>query len=135
MMLEHAPQLLLLPITGGIATFILFSIYLNHREIRGRVLPLWILTLLQTLASLSCMICFTFIKSKGAEIAGNILGAIYLYSIPLFLLFILICAFVLGVKSRMTRHIGLAAAVFAGNAILQPVLLFLALLLHPGLLE
>ena len=135
MMLEHAPELLLLPIVGGFATFILFTIWYAHREIRGSVLPLWILTLLQTLASLSCMICFTFIKSKGAEIAGNILGAIYLYSIPLFLLFILICAFVLGVKSRMTRHIGLAAAVFAGNVTLQPLLVILIFFLHPGLLE
>ena len=51
-MLEYAPELLLLPIEGGIATFILFSIYLAHREIRGRVLPLWILTLLHTLSFL-----------------------------------------------------------------------------------
>ena len=134
-MLEYAPELLLLPIAGGIATVILFTIWHAHREIRGRVLPLWILTLLQTLSLLLVMICFTFIKGRGAEITGNILGRFYLYSIPVFLLFILIYATVLGVKSRMTRQIGIAAVIFAVNAILQPVLLILTLFLHPGLLE
>ena len=133
-MLEHAPQLLLLPITGGIATFILFSIYLNHREIRGRVLLLCVLTLLHTLSFLlfSCMMNM----HRGlAEIAGIILGWIYLCGIPVFLLFILIYATVLGIMNRMTRQIGLAAAVFAGNVILQPLLVILTFFLHPGLLE
>ena len=133
-MLEHAPGLLLLPIAGGIATIILFNIWKDNWEIRGRVLPLWILTLLHTLSFLlfSCMMNM----HRGlAEIAGIILGWIYLCGIPVFLLFILIYATVLGIMDRMTRQIGLAAAVFAGNVILQPVLLILTLFLHPGLLE
>ena len=135
MMLEHAPQLLLLPITGGIATFILFSIYLNHREIRGRVLLLCVLTLLHTLSFLLFMICVTFMEGRVAEIAGNILGWFYLFGIPVFLLFICIYSVALGTMDRMTRHIGLAAAVFAGNVILQPLLVILTFSLHPGLLE
>ena len=86
-MLEHAPELLLLPIAGGIATIILFNIWKNNWEIRGRVLPLWILTLLHTLSFLlfSCMMNM----HRGlAEIAGIILGWIYLCGIPVFLLFI-----------------------------------------------
>ena len=134
-MLEYAPELLLLPIAGGIATFVLFTIWHAHREIRGRVLPLWILTLLQTLSFLLVMICFPFMEGRGAEIAGNILGWFYLFGIPAFLLFICIYSVALGTMDRMTRHIGLAAAVFAGNVILLPVLLFLTLLLHPELLE
>ena len=134
-MLEHAPQLLLLPITGGIATFILFSIYLNHREIRGRVLLLCVLTLLHTLSFLLFMICVTFMEGRVAEIAGNILGWFYLFGIPVFLLFILIYATVLGIMDRMTRQIGIAAAIFAGNVILQPLIFILMCLLRPGLLE
>ena len=133
-MLEHAPGLLLLPIAGGIATIILFNIWKNNWEIRGRVLPLWILTLLHTLSFLlfSCMMNM----HRGlAEIAGIILGWIYLCGIPVFLLFILIYATVLGIMDRMTRQIGLAAAVFAGNVILQPLFVILTFFLHPGLLE
>ena len=133
-MLEHSPELLLLPIVGGIATFILFSICLGHREIRGRVLPLWILTLLHTLSFLlfSCMMNM----HRGlAEIAGIFLGWIYLCGIPVFLLFILIYATVLGIMDRMTRQIGIAAAIFVGNVILQPLIFILLCLLRPGLLE
>ena len=133
-MLEHAPGLLLLPIAGVIATIILFNIWKDNWEIRGRVLPLWILTLLHTLSFLlfSCMMNM----HRGlAEIAGIILGWIYLCGIPVFLLFILIYATVLGIMNRMTRQIGLAAAIFAGNVILQPLIFILMSLLRPGLLE
>ena len=133
-MLEHAPELLLLPIAGGIATIILFNIWKDNWEIRGRVLPLWILTLLHTLSFLlfSCMMNM----HRGlAEIAGIILGWIYLCGIPVFLLFILIYATVLGIMDRMTRQIGFAAAIFAGNVILQPLIFILMCLLCPGLLE
>ena len=133
-MLEHAPGLLLLPIAGVIATIILFNIWKDNWEIRGRVLPLWILTLLHTLSFLlfSCMMNM----HRGlAEIAGIILGWIYLCGIPVFLLFILIYATVLGIMNRMTRQIGLAAAIFAGNVILQPLIFILMGLLRPGLLE
>ena len=133
-MLEHAPGLLLLPIAGGIATIILFNIWKDNWEIRGRVLPLWILTLLHTLSFLlfSCMMNM----HRGlAEIAGIILGWIYLCGIPVFLLFILIYATVLGIMDRMTRQIGIAAAIFAGNVILQPLIFILMSLLRPGLLE
>ena len=133
-MLEHAPGLLLLPIAGVIATIILFNIWKDNWEIRGRVLPLWILTLLHTLSFLffSCMMNM----HRGlAEIAGIILGWIYLCGIPVFLLFILIYATGLGIMDRMTRQIGLAAAIFAGNVILQPLIFILMGLLRPGLLE
>ena len=133
-MLEHAPGLLLLPIAGVIATIILFNIWKDNWEIRGRVLPLWILTLLHTLSFLlfSCMMNM----HRGlAEIAGMILGWIYLCGFPVFMLFILIYATVLGIMDRMTRQIGLAAAIFAGNVILQPLIFILMGLLRPGLLE
>ena len=133
-MLEHAPGLLLLPIAGVIATIILFNIWKDNWEIRGRVLPLWILTLLHTLSFLlfSCMMNM----HRGlAEFTGIILGWIYLCGIPVFLLFILIYATVLGIMDRMTRQIGLAAAIFAGNVILQPLIFILMCLLRPGLLE
>ena len=133
-MLEHAPGLLLLPIAGVIATIILFNSWKDNWEIRGRVLPLWILTLLHTLSFLlfSCMMNM----HRGlAEIAGIILGWIYLCGIPVFLLFICIYSVALGTMDRMTRQIGLAAAVFAGNVILQPLLVILTFFLHPGLLE
>ena len=133
-MLEHAPGLLLLPIAGVIATIILFNIWKDNWEIRGRVLPLWILTLLHTLSFLlfSCMMNM----HRGlAEFAGIILGWIYLCGIPVFLLFILIYATVLGIMDRMTRQIGIAAAIFAGNVILQPLIFILMCLLRPGRLE
>ena len=133
-MLEHAPGLLLLPIAGVIATIILFNIWKNNWEIRGRVLPLWILTLLHTLSFL-LFYCMMNMHRGLAEIAGIILGWIYLCGSPVFLLFILIYATVLGIMDRMTRQIGLAAAIFAGNVILQPLLVILTFFLHPGLLE
>ena len=134
-LLEYAPTFMLLPVAGGIATFLLFMVWRNHREIRGRVLPLWVLTLLHTLALLLFFCMAPHDVGGLLEIAGDILGWIYLFGIPVFPVFIFIYAVALGDRERMTRHVGLAVCVFTLNDILQTLLILLAFFLHPGLLE
>lgn len=117
-------EMLLLTVAGGISTFLLVRIYLGHREIRGRVLPLWILTLLHTI-SLPVNFCMPPDVGGWCGIAGIILDRFYSLGIPVFLLFICIYAVALGDSNRMTRQIGLAAAIFAGNLILQFLLILI----------
>ena len=112
MMLEHAPGLLLLPIAGGIATIILFNIWKNNWEIRGRVLPLCVLPLLHAILVLLCLYC-----DSGTIVGG--LRELYFFSPPVLLLFGMIYTAALSELSRMTRHLGISCFVFIANTILQ----------------
>ena len=58
-------------------------------------------------------------ENNITEIALPILGSIYVFSIPLSILFVLIYTFVLGIKSRMNKKIGCAFILFILNMILQ----------------
>ncbi len=110
-------------------TVIFFAFYCKYREMRGRLLPLWLLTLLHTiLFPLSDCIPFDKVKSLGGivERAFDIALAVYFLAPPILFLFVLIYAIALGVKSRMNRRIGLAACLFAVNSLIQGFLLFLA---------
>ena len=118
---EIAPSLVIATILDTITFFFLFRIYYQHHEIRGRLLPLLFLPLLHAL-------CFPLMgffplhkemENNITEIALPILGSIYVFSIPLSILFVLIYTFVLGIKSRMNKKIGCAFILFILNMILQ----------------
>ena len=109
------PVLLLGIVADGIAALILFVFFWRCREIRGRVLPLGILTLLHATLVLLCLCC-----NSGAVVRG--LRESYFFSPPVLLLFFLIYTAVLSERSRMTRHLGISCFVFIANTILQGLL-------------
>ena len=109
------PVLLLGIVADGIAALILFVFFWRCREIRGRVLPLGILTLLHATLVLLCLCC-----NSRAIVRG--LRELYFLSPLVLLLFFLIYAAVLSERSRMTRHLGISCFVFIANTILQGLL-------------
>ena len=109
------PVLLLGIVADGIAASILFVFFWRCREVRGRVLPLGILTLLHATLVLLCLCC-----NSGAVVRG--LRELYFFSPPVLLLFFLIYTAVLSERSRMTRHLGISCFVFIANTILQGLL-------------
>ena len=111
-------ELVFATVLDGIATFILFTIWHARREIRGRLLPLWILTSVHTLLSL--FVCFNF-----CEPVADVLGDLFSWAIPVLFLFGIIYLIALSEHSRMTRHLGLSCFLFAANWLVQG-LLFLA---------
>ena len=96
----------------GIAASILFAFFGRCREIRGRVLPLGILTLLHAILVLLCLYC-----DSGAIV--GVLRESYFFSPPVLLLFGIIYTGVLSELSRMTRHLGISCFIFIANIILQ----------------
>ena len=96
----------------GIAALILFAFFGRCREIRGRVLPLSILTLLHAVLVLLCLCC-----DSGAIV--RVLRESYFFSPPVLLLFGIIYTGVLSELSRMTRHLGISCFIFIANIILQ----------------
>ena len=107
------PVLVIAVSTGGFAALILFAVFARCREIRGRLLPLCILTLIHALMVLSC---FFF--------SSDVLRDVYLFS-PLFLLLSgMIYTAALSEFSRMTRPLGISCFVFIANTILQGLLAF-----------
>ena len=96
----------------GIAALILAAIWHARREIRGRVLPLGILTLLHAILVLLCLCC-----DSGAVV--GVLRALYFFSPLVLLLFGIIYTGVLSELSRMTRHLGISGFIFIANIILQ----------------
>ena len=96
----------------GIAALILAAIWHARREIRGRVLPLCVLTLLHAILVLLCLCC-----DSGAVF--EVLRALYFFSPLILLLFGIIYTGVLSELSRMTRHLGISCFIFIANIILQ----------------
>ena len=99
-------------VADGIAALILAAIWCARREIRGRVLPLCVLTLLHAILVLLCLCC-----DSGAVF--EVLRALYFFSPLILLLFGIIYTGVLSELSRMTRHLGISCFIFIANIILQ----------------
>ena len=99
-------------VADGIAALILAAIWHARREIRGRVLPLCVLTLLHAILVLLCLCC-----DSGAVV--GVLRALYFFSPLVLLLFGIIYTGVLSELSRMTRHLGISCFIFIANIILQ----------------
>ena len=99
-------------VADGIAALILAAIWHARREIRGRVLPLCVLTLLHAILVLLCLCC-----DSGAIV--RILRELFFFSPLVLLLFGIIYTGVLSELSRMTRHLGISCFIFIANIILQ----------------
>ena len=99
-------------VADGIAALILAAIWHARREIRGRVLPLCVLTLLHAILVLLCLCC-----DSGAVV--GVLRALFFFSPLVLLLFGIIYTGVLSELSRMTRHLGISCFIFIANIILQ----------------
>ena len=99
-------------VADGIAALILAAIWHARREIRGRVLPLCVLTLLHAILVLLCLCC-----DSGAIV--RVLRALFFFSPLVLLVFGLIYLSVLSEISRMTRQLGVSCFIFNANIILQ----------------
>ena len=97
------------------AALILAAIWCVRREIRGRVLPFGILTLLHTILVLLCLYC-----DSGAIV--GVLRELYFFSPLVLLLFGMIYTGILSELSRMTRHLRISGFIFIANTILQGLL-------------
>ena len=95
-----------------IIALILAAIWCARREIRGRVLPLCVLTLLHAILVLLCLYC------DSGTIVG-VLRELYFFSPPFLLLFGMIYTAAMSELSRMTRHLGISCFIFIANIILQ----------------
>ena len=108
-------ELVFATVTDGIVTFILFLFYQNEREIRGRLLPLCVLTLLHALLFPLMLVC----DSLHASYLENILGGSYLFSTPVLLVFIILYSIRLSNRSRMTRLLEISTVIFIFNLVIQ----------------
>ena len=122
-LLEYFPELGFATATDGIVTVVLFLICLNMREIRGRLLPLCILTLIHTLLFPLMIVCDSF---HATYFAKNVLGCIHLFSTPVLLVFIIIYSIALANKSHMNRPLAISSGIFFINLIVQGLCAFLA---------
>lgn len=111
-------------VIDGIVAFILFLIWQNEREIRGRLLPLCVLTLLHALLYPAMMLCYALHATFFA--GNNILWDIYLFSTPVLLVFIIMYSIRLSNRSRMTRPLGISTVIFIINLVVQALFAFLA---------
>ena len=117
-------ELVFATVIDGIVTFVLFLIWQNEREIRGRLLPLFVLTLLHALLFPAMMLCYALHATFFA--GNNILWDIYLFSTPVLLVFIIIYSIKLSSQSRMTRPLGISTVIFIINLVVQAMFAFLA---------
>ena len=99
----------------AIVAFVLFLIWQNERDIRGRLLPLCVLTLLHALLVPLMLVC----DSLHARFAEYILGGIYLFSTPVLLVFIILYSIRLSNRSRMTRLLEISTVIFILNLVIQ----------------
>ena len=117
-------ELVFATVIDGIVTFVLFLIYQNEQEIRGRLLPLCVLTLLHALLYPTMMLCYalhaTFFEGN------NILWGIYLFSTPVLLVFIIMYSIMLSNQSRMTRLLEISTVIFIVNLVVQALLAIFA---------
>ena len=109
-------ELVFATVIDGIVTFVLFLIWQNEREIRGRLLPLCLLTLLHALLFPSMMVCDALHARFFAE---YILGGIYLFSPPVLLVFIIMYSIKLSNQSRMNRLLEISTVIFIVNLVVQ----------------
>ena len=116
-------ELVFATVIDGIVAFIRFLIWQNEREIRGRLLPLCILTLLHALLFPLLMGCFAL---HAPYYAQDILWSIYLFSTPVLLVFIIMYSIKLSSQSRMTRPLGISTVIFIINLVVQALFAFLA---------
>ena len=103
----------------GIVAFVLFLIWQNEREIRGRLLPLCVLTLLHALMVPLMLVCDSLHARFFAE---YILGGSYLFSTPVLLVFIILYSIRLSNRSRMTRLLEISTVIFIINLVVQALL-------------
>ena len=108
-------ELVFATVTDGIVTFVLFLFWQNEREIRGRLLPLCVLTLLHALLFPLMLVC----DSLHASYLENILGGILLFSPPVLLVFIILYSIRLSNRSRMTRLLEISTVIFIFNLVIQ----------------
>ena len=108
-------ELVFATVTDGIVTFVLFLFWQNEREIRGRLLPLCVLTLLHALLFPLMLVC----DSLHASYLENILGGILLFSTPVLLVFIILYSIRLSNRSRMTRLLEISTVIFIFNLVIQ----------------
>ena len=102
-------------VIDGIVTFVLFLIWQNEREIRGRLLPLCLLTLLHALLVPAMLVS----DALHARFFEYILGGIYLFSTPVLLVFVIIYSIRLTNRSRMTRLLEISTVIFIINLVVQ----------------
>ncbi len=111
-------ELVFATVIDGIVTFVLFLIWQNEREIRGRLLPLCVLTLLHALLVPAMLVC----DALHARFFEYILGGIYLFSTPVLLVFIILYSIRLSNRSRMTRLLEISTVIFIINLVVQALL-------------
>ena len=99
----------------GIVTFVLFLIWQNERDIRGRMLPLCVLTLLHAFLVPAMLVS----DALHARFFEYILGGIYLFSTPVLLVFIILYSIRLSNQSRMTRLLEISTVIFIVNLVVQ----------------
>ncbi len=117
-------------IADGIVTVILFLRFQEFREIRGRMLPLCILTSVHTLLIPLFMITEAYSSGRPNIItAADVLRWFYLFSPLVLLLFGIIYMIALAENSRMPRPLGISCFIFAANTLLQGVLVLAVLAL------
>ena len=117
-------ELVFATVIDGIVTFVLFLIWQNEREIRGRLLPLFVLTLLHALLFPAMMLCYALHATFFA--GNNILWDIYLFSTPVLLVFIILYSIRLSNQSRMTRLLEISTVIFIVNLVVQALLAIFA---------
>ena len=115
------PVLLIAVVADGIAAFVLFAFFGRSREIRWRLLPLCILTLVHTILVLLCNYC-------DAKAVIKVLRDIYFFAPLVLLLFYQIYTIVLSELSRNPRPLGISGFVFCANIIFQGLLAFIVLI-------
>ena len=111
-------ELVFATVIDGIVTFVLFLIWQNEREIRGRLLPLCVLTLLHALLVPAMLVS----DALHARFAEYILGGSYLFSTPVLLVFIILYSIRLSNRSRMTRLLEISTVIFIINLVVQALL-------------
>ena len=115
------PVLFLAVMADGIAAFILLAFFGLSREIRWRLLPLCVLTLLHAILILLCVYC-------DAKAVIKILRDFYFFAPLVLLLFYQIYTIVLSELSRKPRPLGISGFVFCANFIIQGLLAFIVLI-------
>ena len=117
----------------AIVTYILFLRFQEFREIRGRLLPLCILTSVHTLLFLLYMIFEAYRSGRSIiNTAADVLCGLYLFSPLVLLLFSIIYPIVLDERHRMNRPLGISCLIFAANILIQGVLVLAVLVCTYG---
>ena len=111
-------ELVFATVIDGIVAFVLFLIWQNERDIRGRLLPLCLLTLLHALLVPAMLVS----DALHARFFEYILGGIYLFSTPVLLVFIILYSIWLSNRSRMTRLLEISTVIFIINLVVQALL-------------